>query len=292
MSRTQKFEWGLIRGARLPAHTSRWSIRWMGVRIVEVFIPQMKADVGGEILPARQGRRSRRGARGSRKGRPRSRSTVIREKRETSNLAARPQSPARHSKISRSTRARFASVRFVNWVDRRVNVIMADVIAGLDVDDFVEWESHDFHPSMVPWVAKRVVPDYSGPPWAYRVRSLLDWRLVRAWNRRERLLRDLTAKKGRSPPPFYVERGMAVKLRTWYSGSGGRLPREGQYTTGLAFVPPPPALVSRRREPKKSTPRAAGDSCIHRAHRCFVVCPSGHGVGAGVCVCPFCGWRR
>lgn len=290
MSRAySKFEWGLIRGARLPAHTKRWSIRWMGVKIVEVFFPQRKADVGEENFPIRQGRRSRRGARGARKGHSRSRSTVIREKRETSKLAARPQLPARHSEVARSTRVVLSRPRFVNWVDRRVNVIMADIIAGLDVDDLVEWESQDYHPSMVPWVAKGVRRVTNAPPWSYQVRSILDWRLVRAWNRRERLLRELTAKKKRSPPPLYVERAMAVKLRTWYSGSGGRLPRSG--FESFTWMPTPPTQVSTRRDLRRSTPREAGE-CRHRAHRCFVVCPSGHGVGAGICRCPFCGWRR
>jgi hypothetical protein len=295
MSRPSQVEWGSLRGARLPAQRRWWPIRWMGVKIVEVFIPQMKADVGGENLPCRQARRARRGARGTRKGKTRTRSTRRLEQREVSKLAALSSSAARPPRKPSSTRVFLARRRFVNWVDTRVNVIKADILAGLDVDDLLEWESKDFHPTLVPWDARRVthvtrrLDGTFVPPWTYSVRQVVDWHLKRAWGRRCRLLRELAAKKGRAPPPLYVEKGLAVKLRTWYSGSQGRLPRAGFES---AVVAPPPSILPTKRGDKSMPRERPGGSCNHRAHRVYTLCPSGHGVAPGQCLCPFCGWRR
>jgi hypothetical protein len=263
---------------------------------VEVFIPQMKADEGGENLPCRPAQRARRGVRGSRSGRTRTRSTRRIEKREVSNLAAHSSPAARPPKTLDQTRTAIARRRFVNWVDRRVNVIKDDVIAGLDVEDLLEWESTDFHPTRVPWTAPRRRENFGSrcthqtdAPWHRCFRWEVDWRLRRAWGRRCALLRALTEKKGRSPPPLYVEKGMAVKLRTWSSGSGEAL-LDGY--TAIAWAPPPTILPTRREVQRSPRVRYDTVECRHRAHRTYTTCPSGHGVAAGHCRCRFCDWRR
>jgi hypothetical protein len=198
------------------------AFRWLGVVIVEVTITTFPRDGEGGKLPVcdkrtRRRRRShRRGVRTSRVAR----STALKASSEVDNLAPRRTGPAP------STAAK-ARNRFVDWVDRAVNRIRHRLISEIDMRAWYRWESQDFHPTMVPWTrydsrlrffTRRDGTCIEREIWKQR---------RRAWDLRCELIRQLTEKKGRSPPPGYVENALAIKSRTWKS-AGVVLYEEGQ----------------------------------------------------------------
>jgi len=203
---------------------------WMGARIVEVRVPQMKENGEGGKPPfglKRQVQKSRRrkhqrGTRSSRVSRP----TGKVGQSEDDNLAPNRTRPGTTKKATTAIKAR---TRFVNWVDRSVERIRTRLIAEIDMDAWVRWEKQDFHPTMVPWLRfDRRLQFYRFPD--VRTGKFVERECFRSSRRAHDLktefLADLAEKKGRKPPPLYVENALAVKLRSWMSG-GLPFPREG-----------------------------------------------------------------
>jgi hypothetical protein len=181
---------------------------WMGVRIVEVRVPQVKHEVKGgkpPVVERRQKRRRshRRGIRPSRVAR----STACdfgRSRMITSN--PKPRRPGA-SKLASARR------RFVDWVDALAGQLHRLFVSEVTEEQWQRWAASDFAPHLVPYRmvvrGRRHRPDGSWydrqvPGRALRFRSVALRRVARA--------------KGRSPPPLYFERALCVRLRTWSSG--------------------------------------------------------------------------
>jgi hypothetical protein len=192
---------GYRRGSgELHRKNKKNGFRWMGCTIVEIVVPQVKTrvtrDESSSALPrAKRGCRSHRtGPRTSRMGR----STVRGARREVDNLRDKP---PRRPGTAKSSSAR---VRFVNWVDRHcgrlLRLMSRDIV---NPESWIRWEASDFDPTKTP---------YRGDVVRHGVKI---WR-SEALRYRHNVLRRIAAVY-KKPPPWYLERGMTVRLRTWRS---------------------------------------------------------------------------
>jgi len=189
---------------------------WMGCRTVEVRFPQVKEEIRSRKVSKRTRRSHRAGTRTSRViG---STDKASRSRTITSNLAVnRP--PA----FKKTPRQRFSS-----WVDRGVNRIASQLLYHADRESITRWESSDFDPRRVP----------------YKSDVLRDGRVVwcsKALSIRRNLLRTIT-RIYKAPPPFYLEKGLSVKLRTWRSGglfhpeTGWRVSETDRFPSGYQYL--------------------------------------------------------
>lgn len=186
---------------------------WMGVYIVEVYIPQVKVGVSGGKSSCLQLRRRRRkrsvhraGIRSSRVGRSTGSGDGIRGRQPRVPARSRPGASKQFS----------ARRRFVDWVDRKVGRICDVLFLTSSIRSLLLWEAVDFSPWRVPWpMVHRMVRRLGQQGvWA----DVMLTKKGKALRMRDALLRRLIRIKGRAPPAGYVEKGLAVRLRTWRSG--------------------------------------------------------------------------
>jgi len=219
---------------------------WMGATILRVVVPHVKVEERVGKPPVFR-KKTKRGTRGHRVGPRKSRSCKVCLTHNCSHLAkavvtkathrppARGLQPTRRQGICGPVSRKLAAPgRFVSWVDRAVNRIGSRLIVEVDGLGWDRWQGTDFNPFNVPWHN-------------CRTRSGLH-RFVSCKNAvcstvlRHRLLTSLEEKKGRPPPPQYIERALCLKYRTW--SSAGMFPSEemqvlsweiNPITGGIAF---------------------------------------------------------